>query len=162
MSTLAYISTPPPTPHQIAIAHLASGLYPPRNAKPIDVDNWFNKNAKYHHALLRLVTREGLLVSWCCVLKSIHILNSDYLFRKGCEPSSYEQLLGRVQEITELGKPVGSQSCSRLHLAPLKTLTAMVSVLRPQINLLVPTLLPGGKPETWSDLQLAFESMERK
>ena len=63
MSTLAYISTPPPTPHQIAIAHLASGLYPPRNAKPIDVDNWFNKNAKYHHALLRLITREGLLVS---------------------------------------------------------------------------------------------------
>jgi hypothetical protein len=63
MSTLAYISTPPPTPHQLAIAHLASRLFPPREADPVEVDTWFNKNAKYHNAMLRLVSREALFVS---------------------------------------------------------------------------------------------------
>jgi hypothetical protein len=63
MSTLAYINTPPPTPHQLAIAHLASRLYPRSKVRPADVDAWFNKNAKYHHAMLQLISREALFVS---------------------------------------------------------------------------------------------------
>lgn len=63
MSTLAYISTPPPTPHQLAIAHLATRLFPPREVNNADADLWFNKNAKYHNAMLRLISREALFVS---------------------------------------------------------------------------------------------------
>ncbi|KAJ9125231.1 hypothetical protein QFC22_000186 [Naganishia vaughanmartiniae] len=103
MSTLAYISTPPPTPHQLAIAHLASRLFPLREVAPVEADTWFNKNAKYHNAMLRLISREALF---------------------GAQPSSFRALMKQVTDITLLGKPVKGR-CELLHLAPQTTLKKM-------------------------------------
>ncbi|KAJ9101911.1 hypothetical protein QFC19_004992 [Naganishia cerealis] len=106
MSTLAYIATPPPTPHQLAIAHLASRLFPPRDVEPVEIDAWFNKNARYYHAMLRLVSREALF---------------------DVQPSSFRDLMAKVTEITALAKPVEGR-CKFLHLAPQKTLTRMPEI----------------------------------
>ncbi|KAJ9108887.1 hypothetical protein QFC21_000208 [Naganishia friedmannii] len=106
MSTLAYISTPPPTPHQLAIAHLASRLFPLREVEPVQADTWFNKNAKYHNAMLRLISREALF---------------------GAQPSSFRALMQQVTDITLLGRPVEGR-CELLYLAPQKTLMSMPEI----------------------------------
>ena len=57
-STIAHISTPPPTPHALALAIIVLNLFQPMKVSQDETDKWLTKNSTYVQQSLNMLARE--------------------------------------------------------------------------------------------------------
>ena len=75
-STIAHISTPPPTPHALALTIIILNLFPPTTIPQDKADRWFSKNSEYVQKTLQMLAKEIHYV--CGVFRSRQVTFAHY------------------------------------------------------------------------------------